>query len=113
MIISPKPTSTAMSAYASAAEAKSAAQAQKRKVSEEDSQQDKSPNDDTVKLSGKSEGYSNSITGNAAYFPVRPGMNADALALGVSKPGRFQAPKIKRFQKSPPMRENVWMRSTR
>lgn len=46
MIISPKPTSAAMSAYTSAVEAKSAAEAQKRKVNQDDSQQDKSPNDD-------------------------------------------------------------------
>jgi len=42
---------------------------------------------DTVKLSSNSTQYSDSISTYSRYFPSRPGMNTDALALAVAKPG--------------------------
>ncbi|WP_256667119.1 hypothetical protein [Pseudomonas sp. SJZ080] len=83
-----------MSAYTSAVDAKAAADAQKR-VTQDD--QAKPQNDDSVSLSSTSTDYSNSIAGNAPFFPVRAGMNADALVLGASKPGAVSSSKDKTF----------------
>ncbi|TWC50419.1 hypothetical protein FBY04_1195 [Pseudomonas sp. SJZ080] len=94
MIIASTSTNTAMSAYTSAVDAKAAADAQKR-VTQDD--QAKPQNDDSVSLSSTSTDYSNSIAGNAPFFPVRAGMNADALVLGASKPGAVSSSKDKTF----------------
>lgn len=94
MIIASTSTNTAMSAYTSAVDAKAAADAQKR-VTQDD--QAKPQNDDSVSLSSTSTDYSNSIAGNAPFFPVRSGMNADALVLGASKPGAVSSSKDKTF----------------
>jgi hypothetical protein len=88
-------TNAAMSAYTSAAEAKAAAAAQQQRVAQDDPA--KTPNDDSVSLSSTSTAYSNSIAGNAPFFPVRSGMNADALVLGASKPGAISSSKDKTF----------------
>jgi hypothetical protein len=87
-------TNAAMSAYTSAVEAKAAATAQQR-VAQDDPA--KTPNEDSVSLSSTSTAYSNSIAGNAPFFPVRAGMNADALVLGASKPGAVSSSKDKTF----------------
>jgi len=94
MIIASTSTNAAMSAYTSAVDAKAAADAQKR-VTQDD--QAKPQNDDSVSLSSTSTEYSNSIAGNAPFFPVRSGMNADALVLGASKPGAISSSKDKTF----------------
>lgn len=94
MIIASTSTNAAMSAYTSAVDTKATADAQKR-VTQDD--QAKPQNDDSVSLSSTSTDYSNSIAGNAPFFPVRSGMNADALVLGVSKPGAISSSKDKTF----------------
>lgn len=96
MIIGSTSTSTnaAMSAYTSAVAAKSASAAEKR-VTQDD--QATTQNADSVSLSSQSTDYSNSIVGNAPFFPVRTGMNADALVLGASKPGAISSSKDKTF----------------
>lgn len=94
MIIASTSTNAAMSAYTSAVDAKAVADAQKR-VTQDD--QAKPQNDDSVSLSSTSTEYSNSIAGNAPFFPVRSGMNADALVLGASKPGAISSSKDKTF----------------
>ncbi|MHC8319842.1 hypothetical protein ACYZT4_03910 [Pseudomonas sp. GB2N2] len=94
MIIASTSTNAAMSAYTSAVDAKAAADAQQR-VAQDDPA--KTPNEDSVSLSSTSTGYSNSIAGNAPFFPVRTGMNADALVLGASKPGAISSSKDKTF----------------
>lgn len=94
MIIASTSTNAAMSAYTSAVDTKSAADAQKRVVQDD---QAKAQNDDSVSLSSTSTAYSNSIAGNAPFFPVRAGMNADALVLGVSAPGAVSSSKDKTF----------------
>lgn len=94
MIIASTSTNAAMSAYTSAVEAKSAAAAQKSVVQDE---QARAQNEDSVSLSSTSTDYSNSIIGNAPFFPVRSGMNADALVLGASKPGAISSSKDKTF----------------
>lgn len=94
MIIASTSTNAAMSAYTSAVDTKASADAQKR-VTQDD--QAKPQNDDSVSLSSTSTEYSNSIADNAPFFPVRSGMNADALILGVSKPGAISSSKDKTF----------------
>ncbi|VVN39523.1 hypothetical protein PS662_05372 [Pseudomonas fluorescens] len=94
MIIASTSTNAAMSAYTSAVETKTATAVQKT-VAEDD--QAKTQNDDSVSLSSTSTAYSNSISGNAPFFPVRTGMNADALVLGASKPGAISSSKDKTF----------------
>ncbi len=93
MIISSTSTNAAMSAYTSAVDNRSATRA--RQAVEEDQAQ--TQNNDSVSLSSTSTAYSNSIGGNAPFFPVRPGMNADALVLGVSAPGAVSSSKDKTF----------------
>lgn len=87
-------TNAAMSAYTSAVDAKAATAAQQRVAQDEPA---KTSNDDSVSLSSTSTAYSNSIAGNAPFFPVRSGMNADALVLGASKPGAVSSSKDKTF----------------
>lgn len=94
MIIASTSTNAAMSAYTSAVETKSATATQKT-VAQED--QAKTQNEDSVSLSSTSTDYSNSISGNTPFFPVRSGMNADALVLGASKPGAISSSKDKTF----------------
>lgn len=50
-------------------------------------------NTDSVSLSSTSTRYSNSISSYSPYFPVRSGMAADALVLGVSQPGAVSSSK--------------------
>ncbi|WP_460046178.1 hypothetical protein [Pseudomonas sp. S2_H01] len=52
---------------------------------------------DTVSLSKTSTDYSNSISNYAPYFPSRPGMSSDALALSVTKPGSVSSSKDRSF----------------
>ena len=94
MIISSTSTNAAMSAYTSAVDNRSATRA--RQAAAEDDQA-QTQNNDSVSLSSTSTAYSNSIGGNAPFFPVRPGMNADALVLGVSAPGAVSSSKDKTF----------------
>jgi hypothetical protein len=67
------------------------------KVADNDQAPDKTQNDDSVSFSSTATGYSDSITRNAPYFPVRPGMNADALVLGVAQPGAISSSRDKTF----------------
>lgn len=94
MITASTSTNAAMSAYTSAVETKATTNAQKRVAQDDPS---KTPNEDSVSLSKTSTDYSNSIAGNAPFFPVRSGMNADALVLGASKPGAVSSSKDKTF----------------
>jgi hypothetical protein len=88
-------TNAAMSAYAAAVDSKSANTRQQ--VAQDDTAQAKASNTDSVSLSSTSTDYSSSIVGNAPYFPVRAGMNDDALVLGASKPGAVSSSKDKTF----------------
>lgn len=54
-------------------------------------------NDDSVSFSGTATDYSAAIASNAPYFPVRPGMNADALILGAAQPGAVSSSRDKTF----------------
>lgn len=67
------------------------------KVASSDQVAGNKQNDDMVSFSGTATDYSASIASNAPYFPVRPGMNADALILGVAKPGAISSSKDKTF----------------
>ncbi|MGY3174131.1 hypothetical protein ACVWYU_003534 [Pseudomonas sp. TE12234] len=84
--------STAILAYNNTTEAKAGSIAR-------DSEQaaGKSKNDDSLSLSKTAADYSGSIAGNAPFFPVRPGMNADALVLGVTQPGAVSSSTGKTF----------------
>lgn len=52
---------------------------------------------DSVSLSKTSTNYSQSIANYSAFFPVRSGMAADALVLGVSQPGATSSSRDKTF----------------
>lgn len=82
--------SPAMVAYSAAAQAKA-------KANDTETADKNTKTDDSVSLSKKSTDYSGSITNNAPYFPVRTGMNADALVLGVTQPGAVSSSKDKSF----------------
>jgi hypothetical protein len=88
-------TNAAMSAYAAAVDSKSANTRQQ--VGQDETAQIQTSNTDSVSLSSTSTDYNSSIVGNASYFPVRAGMNADALVLGASKPGAVSSSKDKTF----------------
>ncbi|VVP67376.1 hypothetical protein PS918_00561 [Pseudomonas fluorescens] len=66
-------------------------------VASSDQATGKTQNDDSVNFSSTATDYSDSIASNAPYFPVRAGMNADALILGVAKPGAISSSKDKTF----------------
>lgn len=84
--------SAAMVAYSTTAQART-------KASTADTEQadNKAKTDDSVSLSKQSTDYSGSITDNKPFFPVRAGMNADALVLGVTQPGAVSSSKDKSF----------------
>jgi hypothetical protein len=82
--------SPAMLAYGAAAQAKA-----KTAATEQAAKDPKTG--DSVNLSPKSTDYSGSIGNNAPFFPVRKGMNADALVLGVTQPGAVSSSKDKTF----------------
>jgi hypothetical protein len=92
MIVTSTSNSAAMMAYGASADAKA-------KASPPDTEQaaKKTKTDDAVSLSKESTDYSGSIADNAPFFPVRPGMNADALVLGVTQPGAVSSSKDKTF----------------
>lgn len=96
MIIGSTESRGAMAAYAAAVDAKTASQAQQR-VAGDEANPAPSANGDSVSFSSTSTDYSKSIASNAPYFPVRSGMNADALVLGASKPGAISSSKDKTF----------------
>lgn len=58
---------------------------------------DKTKDNDTVNLSDTAADYSASIAANTPYFPVRAGMSADALIVGVVNPGATSSSKDKTF----------------
>ncbi|MGE8144214.1 hypothetical protein ACQKP7_03280 [Pseudomonas frederiksbergensis] len=82
--------SPAMLAYGAAAQARAKTGATEQAAKD-------AKTDDAVSLSKKSTDYSGSIGNNAPYFPVRAGMNADALVLGVTQPGAVSSSKDKTF----------------
>ena len=84
--------SAAILAYYNSAEAKA-----KPAASETEQTAGKSKNDDSLSLSKTAADYSGSIAGNAPFFPVRPGMSADALVLGVTQPGAVSSSAGKTF----------------
>lgn len=84
--------SPAMVAYRTAAEAKAKTSASATEQTAKDAK-----TDDAVSLSKKSTDYSGSIGNNTPFFPVRTGMNADALVLGVTQPGAVSSSKDKTF----------------
>ncbi|WP_433766108.1 hypothetical protein [Pseudomonas putida] len=86
-------SSALIAAYSSAASSK-AGNAQGNGASQS---ADPTQNDDSVSFSGTATDYSAAIASNAPYFPVRPGMNADALILGAAKPGAISSSKDKTF----------------
>lgn len=58
----------------------------------------KTRNEDSLSLSKTAADYSGSIANNAPFFPVRAGMNADALVLGVTRPGAVSSSAGKTFE---------------
>jgi hypothetical protein len=88
-------SSALIAAYTTAANSKTA----NAQGSVADSYQvtDNSQNDDSVSFSSTATDYSDSIASNTPYFPVRAGMNADALILGVAQPGAISSSKDKTF----------------
>lgn len=82
--------SPAMLAYGAAAQSRA-----KSAVTEQAGKDAKT--DDAVSLSQKSTDYSGAIGNTVPFFPVRAGMNADALVLGVSQPGAVSSSKDKTF----------------
>ncbi|MGE8186345.1 hypothetical protein [Pseudomonas sp. NPDC086278] len=96
MIIASTSTNAALSAYTSAVDTQATADA-RQSVAQEDAAKAKTTNVDSVSLSSTSTDYNSAIVSNAPYFPVRTGMNADALILGVSKPGAISSSKDKTF----------------
>ncbi|UWF50771.1 hypothetical protein NYP20_07355 [Pseudomonas sp. N3-W] len=75
-----------------------AAQAKAKASAGDTGQADKkTKTDDAISLSKKSTDYSGSISNNTPFFPVRKGMNADALVLGVTQPGAVSSSKDKSF----------------
>ncbi|WP_213937258.1 hypothetical protein [Pseudomonas sp. dw_612] len=82
--------SPAMLAYGAAAQARAKTAATEQAAND-------GKTGDAVSLSQKSTDYSGSIGNNTPYFPVRAGMNADALVLGVTQPGAVSSSKDKSF----------------
>ncbi|MGE8151478.1 hypothetical protein ACQKP5_09555 [Pseudomonas vancouverensis] len=96
MNITSNPASAALSAYTSSAEIKAAAEAKAQSANNPQAA-DKSKKEDALSLSRTAAAYSGSIASNAPFFPVRPGMNADALVLGVTQPDAVSSSKGKTF----------------
>ncbi|VVO67262.1 hypothetical protein [Pseudomonas fluorescens] len=88
-------SSALIAAYTSAANSKTSEA--RDKVADCNTAADQTQNDDAVSFSSTATDYSDSIASNAPYFPVRAGMNADALILGVAKPGAISSSKDKTF----------------
>jgi hypothetical protein len=91
-------SSAALAAYASSAARKTATDSTtaNNAVNQTDSNEPSSSTD-SVSLSSTSTNYSSSIANYSSYFPVRSGMAADALVLGVSQPGAVSSSKDKTF----------------
>ncbi|MNI17216.1 hypothetical protein D3C73_705780 [compost metagenome] len=89
-------SSHAMATYTASAGAASATASQGR-IPQNRTQAEKAQNTDSISLSDKSSDYSKSIADNKPYFPVREGMNADALVLGVANPAAVSSSKDKTF----------------
>jgi len=87
----------ATSASAYSVETASAAYANKRATYDEQGTQQTDDKGEAVSFSRTATDYSSAIGSNAPYFPIRSGMNADALILGVSKPGTVSSSKDKTF----------------
>lgn len=87
-------SNAALAAYTNAVAPKATADSTTA-TSAADQADDGSPtsSSDAVSLSSTSTLYSNSIANYAPYFPVRSGMAADALVLGVSQPGSVSSSK--------------------
>ena len=96
MITASTSSKEAMSAYLSPVGTKSVTESQHR-VAQDEPPAPSSKNADSLSLSSTSTEYSNSIIGNTPFFPVRSGMNADALVLGASKPEAISSSKDKTF----------------
>lgn len=94
MIINSRSSSGSTSAYASAVASRSLDRSQQGAKSYH---QTSAKGYDSVNLSDTSTSYSNYIANAARFFPVRPGMNADALILGASQPGAASSSKDKTF----------------
>jgi hypothetical protein len=91
-------SSAALAAYASSAARKTSSDDTVLGVSaKQDDSKSKTTASDSVSLSGTSTDYSQSIANYKAYFPVREGMAADALVLGVSQPGAASSSKGQSF----------------
>ncbi|MFK3971466.1 hypothetical protein ACI2KS_12135 [Pseudomonas sp. NPDC087358] len=91
-------SNAALSAYASSATRNTAADSsnvQGAGDQSDDSSQTRSS--DSVSLSSTSTDYSHSIANYSAYFPVRAGMAADALVLGVTQPGAVSSSRDQTF----------------
>lgn len=68
-----------------------------KRTAYDDSAAQQTGNVDAVSFSRTASDYSRAIGSNAPYFPIRSGMNADALILGASKPGTVSSSKDKTF----------------
>lgn len=68
-----------------------------KKSAESEQAADKVLNDDSVSLSSIAAKYVTAIGNNAPYFPVRTGMSADAIVLGVAQPGAISSSRDKTF----------------
>jgi len=89
MIINNNSSNTAAAAYASQATRSTSAASATAQATASSAQHA----GNAVSLSGTSADYSHAIASYSAYFPVREGMAADALALGVSQPGAVSSSK--------------------
>jgi hypothetical protein len=91
-------SSAALAAYSSAATRKASADSSTVRT-DSDPVDSSNPNGstDSVSLSKTSTNYSQSIANYSPFFPVRSGMAADALVLGVSQPGATSSSKDKTF----------------
>ena len=88
-------SSALIAAYTTAANNK--ASDAKGSVADSSQASDPTQNDDAVSFSSTATDYSDAIASNARYFPVRAGMNADALILGVAQPGAISSSRDKTF----------------
>jgi hypothetical protein len=91
-------SSAALAAYSSAAARKTSTDTSSARNSTDQTADTAQPgNTESVRLSSTSTSYSNAIANYSPYFPVRSGMAADALVLGVSQPGATSSSKDKTF----------------
>lgn len=87
-------SNAALAAYASSAARKTSADSSSvNRSTDQSDDSSQTGNTDSVSLSSTSTQYSHSIANYSPFFPVRSGMAADALVLGVSQPSAVSSSK--------------------